>query len=58
MSIYQNPTSIRLPKVLKDFLARRADDENRTLSMMIILILEDWRKAYMKAKHVKPGEQK
>ena len=44
---YNYPTSIRLQKELKDFLCRRADEDNRKLSQMIILILEQWRAAFL-----------
>ena len=45
---YFLPTSIRLPKNLKDFLQRRADMENRKLSQMIIHILEMYRASMVK----------
>jgi hypothetical protein len=51
-----HPTSIRLTKVLKDFLQRRAEQENRFLSQQIIHILEEWRSQWMKSRHNKPGE--
>ncbi len=41
--MYYQPTSIRLPKVLKDFLRRRAEIEDRKLSQMIVHILELYR---------------
>jgi fructose-1,6-bisphosphatase/sedoheptulose 1,7-bisphosphatase-like protein len=55
--MYNQPTSIRIPKMLKDFLRRRADADNRKLSQMIVMILEQWRSAHMKARHNKPGEE-
>ena len=45
---YTLPTSIRLPRNLKDFLQRRADQENRKLSQMIIHILEMYRISHRK----------
>lgn len=40
------PTSLRLPKQLKDFLWRRAQDEHRNLSQMIIHVLEMYRQSF------------
>lgn len=40
------PFSLRLPKDLKDFLRRRAEEDNRKLAPLIVVILEEWRKAY------------
>ena len=54
---YAYPTSVRLPKVLKDFLRRRAEAEDRKVASMIVRILEDYRSAWMKARHNKPGEE-
>lgn len=45
---YTLPTSIRLPRNLKDFLQRRADSENRKLSQMIIHVLEMYRSSMIK----------
>jgi hypothetical protein len=50
----ESPTSIRLDKQLKDFLRRRGSEEGRTVSQIIIRILEQWRLAYLKSRKEDP----
>ena len=40
------PTSLRLDKKLKDFLWRRAGEDHRNLSQMIVHILEMYRDSF------------
>ena len=40
------PTSLRLDKKLKDFLWRRAGEDHRNLSQMIVHILEMYRASF------------
>ena len=55
--MYYGPTSIRISKQLKDFLQRRADQENRKLSQMIIHVLEMYRQSITRrAKKVNPPQ--
>ena len=42
------PTSLRLDKKLKDFLWRRAGEDHRNLSQMIVHILEMYRASMIK----------
>lgn len=42
------PTSLRLEKKLKDFLWRRAGEDHRNLSQMIVHILEMYRASFKK----------
>lgn len=50
------PTSLRLDKKLKDFLWRRAGEDHRNLSQMIVHILELYRASFKKVEK-KEGEQ-
>ena len=47
------PTSLRLDKKLKDFLWRRAGEDHRNLSQMIVHILEMYRASFKSPKAVK-----
>lgn len=50
------PTSLRLDKKLKDFLWRRAGEDHRNLSQMIVHILELYRASFKSAKADKPAK--
>jgi predicted DNA-binding protein len=41
----EQPTSVRLPKDLKDFLREQAKEARRPLTYQIIYILNEYRKA-------------
>jgi len=52
------PTSLRLDKKLKDFLWRRAGEDHRNLSQMIVHILEMYRASFKaKQKPEAPSDQ-
>ena len=55
VSVATLPTSLRLPKQLKDFLWRRAQDEHRNLSQMIIHVLEMYRQSIAPSKNKTEG---
>ena len=48
--IYNHPTSVRLPKILKDYLQRRAALEDRKMAAVIVRILEESRVAFLQAR--------
>jgi hypothetical protein len=47
---YIFPTSVRLPKQLKDYLQRRAQLEDRKMASVIVRILEESRVAFLQAR--------
>jgi hypothetical protein len=47
---YNQPTSVRLPKPLKDYLRRRAEIEDRKMAAVIVRILEESRQAFLQAR--------
>lgn len=57
MPLYAHPTSIRLPKPLKDFLRRRADEEDRKVAQVIVRILEEYRSTWMKSRTSKASQE-
>jgi predicted DNA-binding protein len=42
MPLYDSPTSIRLPREVRDFLRACAKAEGRTLSAVVIEVLRRW----------------
>ena len=52
MPIYDSPTSIRLPREVREFLRACAKAEGRTLSAVVIDVLRQWK--LWKSKKEKP----
>jgi Arc-like DNA binding domain len=55
---YIYPTSVRLPKQLKDYLQRRAAQEDRKMASVIVRILEESRVAFTKKKYESDADRK